>query len=58
MIKKVETKVVQHKQEAQKNIDAQMDRQNYQTMTSLASQIRYIYQMKRTGTLQMSALVE
>ena len=43
MIKKVETKVVQHKQEAQKNIDAQMDRQNNQTMTSLASQIRYIY---------------
>ena len=37
MIKKVETKVVEHKLEAKRTIDAQMDRQTLQTMTSLAN---------------------
>ena len=43
MIKKVEDKVTEKKQETKKVIDTQMDKQRYQTLTTLASQIRYAF---------------
>ena len=58
LIKKVEDKVTERKQETTKIIDEQMDKQLEQSLCSLASSIRYIFQMHRTGTLQMHLLVE
>lgn len=58
MIKKVETKVTESKQATQNTMNAQLDQQRYQSLTALASQIRYIFQMKRTGTLQMNILID
>ena len=58
LIKKVEDKVTERKQETTKIIDQQMDKQVEQSMCSLASSIRYIFQMRRTGTLQMHQLIE
>jgi len=47
----VENKVTERKEETKKTIDSQMDKQKEQSMGSLASSIRYIFQTRRTGTL-------
>ena len=51
MVKKVESKVTARKEQTQKSMGEQAHRQKQQTLTNLASQIRYTMQMKRTTTL-------
>ena len=58
MIKKVEDKVIEKKKETQLVMNEQVHKQRQQTLINLASQIRYIMQMRRTGTLQMNILLE
>ena len=58
MIKKVEDKVTEKKEATQKSVNEQADKQRHQTLTNLASQIRYLYQMRNTSTLQMAVLLE
>ena len=58
MIKKVEDKVTEKKTQAQKTMSEQVNRQRHAALTNLANQIRYVFQMRRTGTMQINILIE